>query len=113
MAKVLDLNSAQHSIMDLTLSDDARTVVHLDYPSEALVQELETMQGQLNGMAKGDRAAVERIYDLAASLINCNLDLFVVTGEELRTVYKMHALSAVKFFSSYLDAIEELRNSKN
>lgn len=113
MARVLDLNSVQSSIMDLTLQDEARTVVHLDFPTEALVRELEGMSPELKKIEKGDRSSVEIIYDLAARLISCNFDYFKVTGEELRTKYNMGLYSAITFFSAYLDFINDLGNAKN
>ena len=113
MARVLDLNSVQSSFMDLTLQDENRTVVHLDLPTEELVQDLKKMQTELDALRKGDRDAVEKIYDLAANLINCNLDFFKVTGQELRVTYRMNVLSAINFFSAYLDFIRSLENEKN
>ncbi len=113
MARVLDLNIVQNSIMDLTLQDANRTVVHLDFPTEELVQELEAMQGEFEALKKGDRRAVEKIYDLAASLINCNFDYFKVTGQELRNTYRMNVVGALQFFSAYLSFLEDLKNEKN
>lgn len=113
MARVLDLNSVQGSIMDLTLQDDARTVVHLDFPSEGLVRELEGLVPELKKMETGDREAVGMIYDLAARLINCNFDYFKVTGEELRVKYRMTLYSAIAFFNAYLEFLGELNNQKN
>ena len=113
MARVLDLNTIQGSIMDLTLQDDNRTVVHLDFPTEGLVRELEGMAPSLRKLETGDRSSVDMIYDLAAQLISCNLDYFQVTGQELRTTYKMNLFSAIKFFSCYLDFIKDLNNEKN
>lgn len=113
MARVLDLNSVQGAIMDLTLQDEARTVVHLDFPTEALVRELESMGPELKKIEKGDRSGVDMTYDLAARLISCNLDYFKVTGQELREKYRMNLYSAITFFSAYLDFITELGNSKN
>lgn len=113
MAKVLDLNELQNSILDLTLQDEHRTVVHLEFPTEALVRELEALQPELVKMQKGDASAVVAIYDLAAKLINCNSDLITVTGEQLRKDYRMSVLSAIKFFDAYLGAINEIANAKN
>jgi hypothetical protein len=113
MTRVLDLNEVQSSFMDLTLRDEARTVVHLDLPSEALVSELQSMQTDLAEIKKGDRAAVMAIYDLMAKLVNCNLDLFHVTGEELQKKYGMNLVVTLKFFTVYMGYIEELSNQKN
>lgn len=113
MARVLDLNKVQNSFMDLTLQDTAQTVVHLDIPTEALVSELEGMGPELKKLEAGDRSSVDAIYDLAARLINCNLDLFTVTGKELQGKYGMNLFSAIAFFSAYLGFINELSNEKN
>jgi len=113
MARTFDLNIVQTSIMDLTLQDEKRTVVHLDFPTEGLVQELENMKGELAALRKGDQRAVEKIYDLAASLINCNFDFLTVTGEELRTTYRMNVLGALQFFSAYLSFLKDIENEKN
>lgn len=113
MAKVLDLNSVDCSFMDLTLRDENRTVVHLDIPTEELVQEFEAMLPGLDNLKKGDYAAVNKIYDVAAKLINVNLDFFEVTAQDLRTTYNMPVLAALRFFNDYLDALESLANSKN
>lgn len=113
MARVLDLNAVQTSLMDLTLQDKDHTIVHLDIPTEELVQEFEAMLPELEHLKKGDRTGVNRIYDIAAKLININLDFFTVTGEELRTTYRMNVISAIQFFGAYFDAIDALTNEKN
>jgi hypothetical protein len=113
MARILDLNNVQQSFMDLTLQDAAHTVVHLDIPKEALVSELQGMGPDLEKIKKGDRESVDLIYDLAARLINCNLDYFKTTGQELREKYGMNLFSAIAFFSAYLGFINELSNQKN
>lgn len=113
MARVLDLNAAQSSIMDLTLQDEKRTVVHLDFPTEGLVRELEAMAPELKKLETGDRSAVDMIYDLAARLISCNFDYFKVTGQELREKYNMNLFGAITFFSAYLSFINELGDQKN
>ena len=113
MARVLDLNTVQSSILDITLQDKDRTVVHLDVPSEELVRELEALVPELDKLKKGDRAAVNETYEVAAKLINCNQDYFQVTAQELRTTYRMNLLSAINFLSAYFDCIEALANQKN
>jgi hypothetical protein len=113
MARILDLNEVQSSFLDLTLRDKDRTVVHLDIPSEETVNRLQNMQGDLDRMKTGDQAAVRSIYELMACLINCNLDYITVTAEELPAKYGMNLVVALKFFSVYMESIEELANSKN
>jgi hypothetical protein len=113
MARVLDFNELQSSFLDITLRDEARTVVHLDLPVEALVNELENMQGELDRMKAGDMAGVNAIYDLGARLINCNFDYFTTTGDELRTKYGMNLVLMMAFFTAYMGGIKELSGAKN
>lgn len=111
MPRVLDFNELQSSILDITLRDEARTVVHLDLPNEALISELQNLD--LEEMKTGNRAAVNGIYDLAAKLINSNLDYFKTTGDELLRKYNMNLVLLLQFFSAYMDCITELSNQKN
>ena len=111
MPRVLDFNDLQSSMLDITLKDDARTVVHLDIPNEALIDELQNMD--LERMKTGNREAVNAIYDMAARLINCNLDYFKTTGDELLRKYRMNLVLLLQFFSAYMDCITELSNQKN
>ena len=111
MPRVLDFNELQESFLDITLRDEARTVVHLDLPIEQLINELQNVD--LEKMKTGNREAVIGIYDLAARLINCNLDYFKTTGDELLRKYNMNLVLILQFFSTYMDCITELSNQKN
>jgi hypothetical protein len=113
MPRVLDFNELQSSFLDITLKDEARTVVHLDLPNEALINELQNMGPEIEKMKTGTQAAVQSIYDLAARLISCNLDYFSTTGDELLIKYKMNLVLILQFFSTYMDCITELSNQKN
>lgn len=113
MARVLDLNNVQQSFMDLTLQDDAHTVVHLDITTEENVNKLLSIGPDLEKLKRGDREGVDAIYDLAAKIISCNLDYFTVTGQELREKYGMNLYSAIAFFSAYMGFINELSEQKN
>ena len=111
MPRALDFNELQSSILDITLRDEARTVVHLDLPNEALINELQNMD--IESMKTGSPAAVNAIYDLAARLINCNLDYFKTDADELLRKYGMNLVLILQFFSMYMDCITELSNQKN
>ena len=113
MNKVLDLNSAQRPTLELTMMDDDRTVIRVSTPTEAMVQELQSMGPNLGKLTKGDKSSVELIYDLAARLISCNRDFVTVTAEELRGKYRMDLESAILFFSAYMDFIAGITNEKN
>lgn len=114
MARVLDLNTAQRPTLELTLQDEGRTLVRVTTPTEGLVRELQATAPELKKtLETGDQESLVAIFDLAAQLISCNRDGFKVTGEELRTKYRMDLESAVIFYSAYMDFINEITNAKN
>ena len=113
MARTLDLNNVQQSFMDLTLQDDAHTVVHLDITTEANVNKLLSISADLEKLKSGNREGLDAVYDLAAQIINCNLDYFTTTAQELRGKYRMNMYTLIAFFSAYLGFINELSNQKN
>lgn len=113
MAHVLDLNNVQRPTLELTLMDDNRTLFRVKTPTESMVQELQQMVPDLERLTKGDKEAVDLIYDLAARLISCNRDFIKVTAEELRGKYRMDLESAILFFNAYMDFISAVTNEKN
>ena len=112
--KVLDLNGVNRSTLELTLQDDERTLVHVSMPTEGLMQELQSTAPEMMDVVRsGSKDGIREIYDLAARLISCNRDFLKITGEDLRTKYRMDLESAVIFFSAYLDFINEIIREKN
>ena len=114
MAYVLDLNQSHQYTLELQMTDEAQTVFRVGLPTEAMKQELETMLPELTPrMAKGDKEAVEVIYDLAARLISRNRNFMVVSGDDLRDKYNMDAESALVFFNAYLGFLASVASEKN
>ena len=114
MARLLDFNNIEVQTLDIVLRDEARTKVHLRYPTEGLVQELIRISPEMHKVLEtGDSESLNLTYDLVARLINCNRDGIKVTGEELRTKYGMDFEMVIVFCSSYLDFLNETTNAKN
>ena len=114
MAKLLDFNNIEVQTLDIVLRDDARTTFHLRYPTEGLVQELMHISPEMHKVLEnGDMESLAMTYDLVARIISCNRDGLKVTGEELRTKYRMDFEMIVVFCNSYLAFLNEATNSKN
>jgi hypothetical protein len=114
MARLLDFNDIEVQTLDIVLRDEARTMVHLRYPTEGLVQELTRIAPQMHKVLEtGDEESLNLTYDLVARIINCNRDGIKVTGDELRTKYGMDFEMIVIFCANYLDFIKDLTNAKN
>ncbi len=114
MARLLDFNNIEVQTLDIVLRDEARTEVHLRYPTEGLVQELIRISPEIHKVLEtGDAESFNLTYDLVARLINCNRDGIKVTGEELRTKYKMDFEMVIVFCTNYLAFLKEVTDAKN
>ena len=118
MAK-LDFNAINRPVLELTMMDEAKTVITVTAPPEGLIEELQATLPELQSiLAPGDNAAVDAAYGLAAKLISCNRQNMQVTVEDLKTKYwpkdrYTNLLSMTYFVSAYLDFIHEIENAKN
>lgn len=114
MSKTLDFNSYRRPELVLVMKDDAQTVVHVTTPVLQLVEELRANLDTLQSvLGSGDAEATRQVYNLAAKLINCNLDGLTVTGLELAKKYRLNLKDMADFYEVYLDFIEEIKNAKN
>ena len=114
MARVLDLNQVQGSLLDVTLTDEQQTVLHLDIPTEALVQEMQAMRPEIRKIKSGDKNAVDMLYEITARILSCNQDYITVTKDDLQSgKYKMNLVYLVSIFGAYFSAIDELAQQKN
>lgn len=112
--KTLNFNQLQRPTLELTMMDEAQTVIRVSTPSVGLLEELQAMLPEFEAVARsGNREAIQAIYDMAARLMNCNCSFITVTGEELRTKYAMGLDSMQIFFSAYMDFVNGIYNAKN
>ena len=114
MAKILDLNTMEVPVLELTLKNKERTTLRVTAPTEALIQELESMvKSGLGNLEKGDRDSVNEAYDLVARLISCNMEHFPITGQELREKYGVDIWSLIAVVKAYVEFINDIKNEKN
>jgi hypothetical protein len=114
MAETLNFNTVNRPVLSLVMMDDDRTEIKVSTPSEGLIEELQATLPELEPvLSTGDKAAISAIYDLAAKLISCNRSFLRVTGEDLRTKYRLDLAALIIFFNAYMDFISEVTNAKN
>lgn len=102
--------------MTLVLPDDLGTTVHLSAPTVELVEDLRENTSELFKVLRGeegDERMKQGVYDLAAKLINCNLDDFNTSAPELATKYSMNMEHLQVFFTDYVNFVSEIQNAKN
>lgn len=116
MARITDLRHINRATMTVALNDAEGTIVHVGTPTVALVDELrggaEALFDVLEGR-NGNAAAKKAVYDFAAKVINCNDDLFTVTGEELATTYGLSLTALGVFFNDYTEFLTSIQKEKN
>ena len=119
MAKTLDFNKLSQPKLPLIMCDEAKTTITVTSPSEGLVEELQVIMPELDGIFKsGDERSIAAIYDMVAKFISCNLEDMEVTADDLRHKYWpeeriLNQLYLLKFCAVYLDFIREIGNAKN
>ena len=119
MAKTLDFNRLNRPLLPLVMCDEAKTTIRVTTPREALVEELQEMLPEMEGvLSGGDQDAVDLCYDLAARLISCNTSGLEVSVDDLRDKYWpeeriVNQLHLVAFFNAYMDFIQEINHAKN
>ena len=110
----LDFNALEKPVLELTLKDEAKTVVRATTPTEELVERLTAASGELKEIIdKGNGEAIRALFGLIAELMSCNLDGLTFTAEDLRDKYKMKLYDAAVFVKAYLGFIQELNELKN
>ena len=112
--QTLDFSKHRRPEMLIVLNDEEQTPVHITAPTKGLVSELKERQHELQQALLANDAQSKRvIYDLAAKLINCNMDSFETTGEELLKKYRLNLDDMAVFYTTYIDFIEIIEKAKN
>ena len=111
---VLDLNSLDIPVLELTLKNTERTTLRVKAPTEGLINEFEALvKDGLGSLQTGDRSSVAESYDLVARLISCNMENITITGDELRTKYNVDLWALLALVKGYVAFINEIKDAKN
>lgn len=110
----LDFNALEKPVLELTLKDEAKTVVRATAPTEELVERLMAAAPELQKAINDNTGeTVRALFTLIAELMSCNLDGLTFTAEDLRDKYGMKLYDATVFVKVYLEFIQELQSAKN
>lgn len=98
----------------LRLEMDEETIIRVTVPTVEMVEEFKVSLPQLRLVLNGTGPEAKKaLYELAANLINCNLDAERVTVADLVNKYDWSVEDLTKFYLDYMAFIEELENEKN
>lgn len=115
----LNFNTLMLPVLELEMSDEAKTEITVTTPTEGLVEELEKMLPNASTIFAADNPdSIDACYDLAARVISCNRQGIQVSVDDLKTKYwpkdkQTNQLYLLAFFKAYVDYIDELKNEKN
>ncbi len=112
--KKLDFNALERPVLELTLKDEAKTVVRVTAPTEELVGRLVAASTEMQKVINDNTGeTIKALFELIADLLNCNIDGLTFTAESLRDQYGMKLYEATVFVKVYLDFIQEINSAKN
>lgn len=110
----LDFNALEKPVLELTLKDEAKTVVRATAPTEELVERLAAASSEIKQIMNDKTGeTVKACFELIADLMNCNLDGLTFTADDLRDKYNMKLYDALVFVNVYLEFIQEINEAKN
>ncbi len=93
---------------------DEETIVRVTVPTVDMVEEFKESLPELLAVLKGEGPDSKKaLYELAANLINCNLDAERVTVADLVNKYDWALEDLTKFYLDYMAFIESVENEKN
>lgn len=115
MSRTLDFNAIQQPTLDLTMKDEARTVVRVSVPTEGFVEEMQALEPLVKKMQKEGNSldTFKQLYGFFAKVLSHNEDRLVITAEDLRDKFKLTLLDLFALHGVYMDFIDDLKNAKN
>lgn len=112
MGKTIDFRALQKPFLKLIMNDG--TEIRVTTPTADLVENVRANLSELINVLKGEGAEQKKaLYDLAARLIDCNLDAVKVSADSLRNEYDWSVEDLTVFYTAYVEFIEEIENAKN
>ena len=112
MAKSLNFNNVKKQFMNVTLADEAKTVLLITMPNKALIDEFVGLHTTLKadvGEINGDELSV--MYGLVAKLMSNNKAKKTITTEYLETLFDFEDL--ILFINAYTEFINDVVSQKN
>ena len=109
-----DFNALTIPTLDVTMQDEARTILHLTDPTVDLLERFTAAAKDARLTAKKkDAQTIQAFYELFAGVFSCNADGVTVTPEELRDKYRLSIVHLIAFMPAYIDYINEIKSAKN
>lgn len=116
MAKTLDFTKTKKQYLTVKLNDDENTVLAVNTPTKAIYEVLFECYGKLNEVENVKDVetltdVISALYEACAMAISNNKNRKHFTASDLEDLFDFDDL--VLFFTTYMDFVGEVANTKN
>lgn len=115
MSRTLDFNAIERPTLNVTMRDEAHTVVRISAPTEGFVEQLEALKPTIAKMKKGNNTAelFNQMFSFFAKILSHNEDKLEITAADLREKYKLTLIDLFTLYSAYMGFIDDIKTAKN
>lgn len=110
MAKSFDFNKIKPKTMNVTLSDENKTVISVMTPDKKLRDDLVALYENVDETDEDE--INEALYDVSARVMSRNKQGVKIDAIQLKKLYPDHTY-IMAFLNAYVDFVGELTESKN
>lgn len=110
MAKSFDFNKIKPKTMNVTLSDEKKTVISVMTPDKKLRDDLVSLYENIDDSDEDE--INEALYGLSARVMSRNKQNIEISEEKLKELYP-DPTYIMAFLNAYVEFINELTSSKN
>lgn len=110
MAKSFDFNKIKPKTMNVTLTDENKTVISVMTPDKKLRDDLVSLYENVDDSDEDE--INEALYDLSARVMSRNKQGIEIKSEQLKELYP-DPTYIMAFLNAYIDFVSELTDSKN
>lgn len=110
MAKSFDFNKIKPKTMNVTLSDENKTVISVMTPDKKLRDDLVSLYENVDETDEDE--INEALYDLSARVMSRNKQGIEIKPKQLKELFPDH-MFIMAFLNAYVEFIGEVTDSKN
>lgn len=110
MAKSFDFNKIKPKTMNVTLSDENKTVLSVMTPDKKLRDDLVALYDNVDETDEDE--INEALYDLSARVMSRNKQGIEINSKQLKELFPDH-MFIMAFLNAYIEFVGEVADSKN
>lgn len=115
MAKTLNFNTIKKRYLTVTFADETKTTVMIGTPTKAIMDELTSLQMNLQGQENNDiennEDNLNELFETCSRLMSRNKGGIKITKQFLEEQFDIEDI--LTFFNAYMEFISELTDTKN